>query len=340
MTSNVTASGNAAAYGAGFYATATSAVVRCGMDGNAASVRGGGAWLGGESRMEGSVLSENTAPRGAGVYGENCEIAWSEMTGNTATTAGGGAAVVSSLFRNNRLSGNRAATGGGLHAKDTDGHDCLVTGNAADRGTGVWMEGNGQLWNFTVADNEGPGAGVAAGGTTVLGNSIAWGNAGGNLDIAGAAEVRYSCSNPLPEGEGNFASSPSFVGDGDYHLRAGSPCVDAGENQPWMPEASDLDGQRRVEVGEEGDGRDIWVDVGVDEAVNDAVDAPSAGYPFWTWRVVLDANLQLQSSTNLLDGASWMNSRAAFTATDQTWSLDEPFDGKGKRFYRLIWLKQ
>lgn len=310
------------------------------MDGNAASVRGGGAWLGGESRMEGSVLSENTAPRGAGVYGENCEIAWNEMTGNTATTAGGGAAVVSSLFRNNRLSGNRAATGGGLHAKDTDGHDCLVTGNTADRGAGVWMEGNGQLWNFTVADNDGPGAGVAASGSTVLGNTIAWGNAGGNLDIAGAAEVRYSCVDPLPEGEGNFAASPSFVGDGDYHLRAGSPCVDAGENQPWMPEASDLDGQRRVEVGEEGDGRDIWVDVGADEAVNDAVDAPSAGYPFWTWRVVLDSRLQLQSSTNLLDGASWKNSGAAFTATNQTWSLDEPFDGKWKRFYRLIWLKQ
>lgn len=273
---------------------------------------GGGALLADGAELRRCVLRGNKAGGvGGGAYGgtlENCLL-----VGNTATTASGGAAVVSSLFRNNRLSGNRAATGGGLHAKDTDGHDCLVTSNAADRG---------------------------AGGTTVLGNSIAWDNAGGNLDIAGAAEVRYSCAEPLPEGEGNFAESPAFVGEGDYHLRAGSPCVDMGENQPWMAEASDFDGQRRVEIGEDGDGRDIWVDIGADEAVNEAVKMPSAGRPFWTWRVVLDANLQLQRAVGLLPGTVWEDVDESFTVTEQRWTLEEPFDAKGLRFYRLLWLKE
>ena len=337
---NVTASGNAAAYGGGVWAAETSAVVRCELRGNEASAWGGGAWLGDGSRMEGSVLAENSAVRGAGAYGTDCEIDWCEMIGNIAAGAGGGAAVDGGLFRNNRLSGNRASGGGGLYAKDTDGHDCLVTGNEAGRGAGVWMEGTGQLWNFTVADNAGSGAGVAAGGTTVLGNSIVWGNAGGNLDVEGAAEVRYSCVEPVPEGEGNFAEAPAFVGDGDYHLRAGSPCVDAGEVQEWMASAYDLDGQQRVKAGEEVDGRDIWVDIGADEAALDAVEMPSAGRPFWTWRVVLDANLRLQRAAGLLEGTVWEDVDEPFTATEQTWTVDEPFDGTGARFYRLIWRKE
>ena len=106
-----------------------------------------------------------------------------------------------------------------------------------------------------------------------------------------------------------------------------------------MSEAYDFDGQRRVMTGEEDDGRDIWVDVGTDEAAQDAVAAPTVANPRWTWRVVMDARLQLQSSTNLMDGASWADDGAAFTATNQTWTLDEPFEEPGKRFYRLLWIK-
>ena len=343
---NVTARGNQAAYGGGIYATATSAVERCEMTGNAASAWGGGAWLGDESRMLGSVVTENTAVRGAGAYGESCEIADCEMRGNVATGAGGGAAVERGTFRNNVVEGNTAGSGGGLFAKDTDGHDCLVVGNSAAKGAGVWSEGDGQLWNFTVADNEGTGAGVALRKPALLGNSIAWGNAGGNLDAASGTEVRFCCIEPVAAGEGNFAEEPQFVGGGDYHLRAGSPCVDAGEVQKWMPEAYDLDGQRRVEKGEEQDmqdgkdGKDIWVDVGADEAAQDAVGGPIGDDSIWTWRVVMDARLQLQSTTNLLKGASWTDAGEPFTATNQVWTLDEPFEGKGARFYRLIWLKE
>jgi uncharacterized repeat protein (TIGR02543 family) len=335
---NVTASGNQAAYGGGVWATATSGVVRCELAGNVASAWGGGAWLGDESRMEGCAVEGNSAVRGGGVYGEDCEIADCTLTNNAATGAGGGAATVRATFRNNVARGNRAASGGGLWAQDTDGHDCLVAGNEAGRGAGVWAEGEGELWNFTVADNGGTGAGVAAKGTTVLGNSIVWGNAGGNVDAADGAEVRYSCAAPAAEGEGNFAEEPQFVGEGDYHLRAGSPCVDAGEVREWMVEAYDFDGQRRVEV--EGEGRDSWVDVGVDEAAQDAVGAPSGAGGSWTWRVVPDARLQLQRTTGLTGAAAWEDAGEAFTATNGVWTIEEPFEGTGTRFYRLIWRKE
>ena len=54
--------------------------------------------------------------------------------------------------------------------------------------------------------------------------------------------------------------------------------------------------------------------------------------------MVLDARLQLQSTTGLV-GAEWENAAEPFTATGQTWQLDEPFTGREKMFYRLIWKK-
>jgi hypothetical protein len=176
-------------------------------------------------------------------------------------------------------------------------------------------------------------------GTALLGNTIAWGNAGGNLDAADGTEVRYSCAEPVAEGEGNFADEPLFAGEGDYHLRAGSPCVDTGENHPWMLEAVDFDDQPRVQDGDGSDGRDAWVDVGADEAVLDAVGFPGPAGAAWTWRVVLDARVQLQGATDLRDAASWTDLGEPFTATNQLWTQDEPFASGPIRFYRLLWLK-
>ncbi|MBR4189823.1 MAG: hypothetical protein IKQ55_07670 [Kiritimatiellae bacterium] len=116
--------------------------------------------------------------------------------------------------------------------------------------------------------------------------------------------------------------------------------MDTGEVQEWMALAYDFDGQRRVEFGEEGDGRDIWVDIGTDEAALDAVEAPSASKPWWTWRVVWDAKLQLQRTGTLLDGAAWENVGVSFTATNGVWTADETFGLPGSCFYRLLWRKE
>jgi hypothetical protein len=60
--------------------------------------------------------------------------------------------------------------------------------------------------------------------------------------------------------------NPQFVDyeNGDYRLKAGSPCINAGTNGVWVARAVDLDGQRRVWPA---GGR---VDIGAYESVCDA----------------------------------------------------------------------
>lgn len=342
---NATVVSNVAEYGGGgIYAAGESVVERCVLKGNRAQKNigsGGGARLDGGSRLLECVVEGNQAESlGGGAYCDDGEIAGCELTGNSAEN-GGGAVLHAGTFHNNLVSGNTASSaGGGLCIRSGLGHDCLVAGNEAEYGAGVEMDG-GELWNITVAANR---AHSSVGGVDVdagtLGNTIVWGNEGGELDALPDATLIHCCW-PEASGGGHIASDPQFAGDGDYHLRAGSPCVDAGERRDWMPEAVDwFDGQRRVEPGDGSDGRDVRVDIGADEAAVDAYSGPTADDPAWTWRVVQDARLQLQSTTNLLLPASWTNEGAAFTATNQVWKLTEPFTGTGALFRRLIWLKE
>jgi hypothetical protein len=53
------------------------------------------------------------------------------------------------------------------------------------------------------------------------------------------------------------------IGEGDYQLDTGSPCIDAGTNQVWMTGAKDLAGNDRVLKG----GTRLIVDMGAYEAV-------------------------------------------------------------------------
>ena len=55
--------------------------------------------------------------------------------------------------------------------------------------------------------------------------------------------------------------------------------------------------------------------------------------------MVLDAQLQLQGATDLLDVATWENLGSPFTATNQLWTQEETFGSGPIRFYRLLWLK-
>jgi hypothetical protein len=329
---NVTVVSNCAGnYGGGVYAQGASVVERCVLKGNEAW-SGGGAYLNDECRLLGCVVVENSAASGGGVYADWAEVAGCELEGNNASSGpGGGAYLAGGTFNNNKVRGNSSGSdiGGGLCALTVFGHDCLVVGNEGGVGAGVYMWAGAKLWNFTVSGNTGSGAGVYVGNESVLGNSIAWRNAGGEIEAAEGAEVR-SC----------WTNDPQFVGDGDYHLRAGSPCVDAGERQDWMLEAVDyFDGQRRVEPGNGSDGGDSRVDIGADEAAVDAYSAPTADDPAWTWRVVQDAHLQLQSTTNLLLPASWTDEGSEFVATNGVWKMPIPADGPGVKFRRLIWRK-
>jgi parallel beta-helix repeat protein len=63
--------------------------------------------------------------------------------------------------------------------------------------------------------------------------------------------------------------NPMFIGNGDYHLKEGSPCIDKGlNNAPSIPD-KDFDDDQRIIDGD-NDGRKI-VDIGADEYFSDGV---------------------------------------------------------------------
>lgn len=204
-------------------------------------------------------------------------------------------------IRGNTISGNTAtgifpcAAGGGIsmvNLSDALIAGNLITGNSAGCGGGIyWLVPSGNrgplLVNNTIADNDSAqGSGINADGfdaQTLLVN---------NIIVAQGAQTAVFCGNlndlnpPMfkandvfsPTGSayggictdqsglnGNISATPLFVspGSGNYHLQAGSPAIDAGDNTaPSLP-ANDLDGDPRVL---DGDGNStVIVDMGVDE---------------------------------------------------------------------------
>jgi hypothetical protein len=75
---------------------------------------------------------------------------------------------------------------------------------------------------------------------------------------AGAVNFTNSCTTTAAVGwaTGNITAVPLFIANGsgyginfvagDYRLRMGSPCVNAGTNQDWMTNSVDLDGNARI----------------------------------------------------------------------------------------------
>ncbi len=188
-------------------------LTHCDLHHNTADT-GGGAY---DSLLRHCRIFGNTADYGGGLSGS--EVWNSQVFSNTAVEAGGG--VHDSVLYSCLLEGNTANTGGG--ASESAISNCTVTGNrAGTEGGGVY---SGSLQNSVVYFN------TLTGGTT---NN--WTN----------ALFSFSCTTPLPDGEGNLSEDPLFLGPGNYRLHSGSPCINAGTNQGWMTGASDLDGHARI----------------------------------------------------------------------------------------------
>src|SRR5262249_5142255 len=91
-------------------------------------------------------------------------------------------------------------------------------------------------------------------------NSVFW-DAGEQVASQGVVNIRFSDVRGGFDGEGNLNADPLFrdPSNGDYHLSAGSPCIDAGD--PTYAAGlgeTDIDCQTRVWNGR--------IDMGADEA--------------------------------------------------------------------------
>ena len=148
------------------------------------------------------------------------------------------------------FSGNSADSGGGICSSSTSRvtlTGCVFIANTAvTRGAGMFnWDSIATVTNCTFSANS---AGFDGGGmfndhsAPAVANSVFWNNAGGQIS-GYPADVRYSNVEDGCAGEGNIDADPLFVdpANGDYHLSAGSPCIDAADNAAVPADEFDLD---------------------------------------------------------------------------------------------------
>ena len=212
-------SGDQANHGGGLYInTGSSQIQKNTFSNNQANYGGGGILIcRGSSTVQNNLISGNHV-LGSGGYGGGISISGSPnlqnntIAGNESGYGGGAAIWDSSTIQNNDLSGNSASTdGGGIYnfAGSPNIRSNIVVNNLAPSGGGIS--------NYTLL------------GSPLLDYNDVWNNPGGNY------------SGVVP-GVHDISSDPRLVDptNGDFHLLAGSACIDAGDPDNYP--ATDFEG--------------------------------------------------------------------------------------------------
>ncbi|MHC4154421.1 MAG: S8 family serine peptidase [Planctomycetota bacterium] len=225
---------------------------------------------------------------GGGIYCENGapRIRWCVISDNSTGQEGGGihfrnggyAIVENCMIINNRTPEiseyQQDMNGGGICCRNDDRchatiRNCLIAGNYAGRvGGGIYLTSTStKVYNCTISDNSAASGGAAiyfdcsTSRTPTLKNSILWYNSPDQIQHSySVSRITYNDIQGGWTGMGNINANPMFVSpaNGDYHLRWGSPCTNAG-NPSYVPaeDEEDVDGEPRVMGGR--------VDMGIDE---------------------------------------------------------------------------
>jgi parallel beta-helix repeat protein len=248
--SNCVLTGNFSGSGGG---AAAGTLWNCTLTNNTAN-QGGGTY---RAALYNSVLSSNAAiyngfnGSGGGVY--QCTLYGSTLMGNQAS--GNGAGTYQGINYYCLIAGNAANSGGGTYQSTNYGctisdnaasnggggdyggllYNCVLSGNTATNSNFKVNGGGGYsstIINCTVTGNSasGVGGGIYGGGAF---NSIIYFNSapGGGANWTNNPYMNYCCTAPaFFNGFGNITNDPSFVDamGGDFRLKCGSPCIDAG----------------------------------------------------------------------------------------------------------------
>jgi hypothetical protein len=220
----------------------------------------------GSPRITNNLIYGNTAVYGGGIaaLAGRPDVRYNMIAQNTAVAAGtlfgaGGALIVSRgvIMADNVIFDNEAAG--------------ASSGNTSSVGGAIVVGGSADVHNNTIVANLSPaGRGdiFITGGSPHFSNNIITNRAG--IELAGGTPVfthndyvrGLSVSNPLsdPTGtNGNINIRPTFVDatNGNYHLPADSPLIDAGDNSAVLAGETDFDLTGRIYGG--------TVDIGFDE---------------------------------------------------------------------------
>jgi hypothetical protein len=158
-------------------------------------------------------------------------------------------------------------------------------------GSGIVVGSTGNLTAryVTLADGSGVGIDNAAGGTVNVSHSILWNHPLGDLVNVACGNVSWSLvgSVDCTGVNGNLTGDPGFVGNGDWHLLAGSAALDHGPDPALFTGdvCLDLEGGPRQEDWD-GDGFAVR-DIGVYEHTNTARTPGDPTGLTWTSKTVL-----------------------------------------------------
>ncbi|MCF7811053.1 choice-of-anchor D domain-containing protein, partial [bacterium] len=228
--------------------------------------------------LSGFTLQNGLANLGGGIYchnGSSPTLSNLIITENTANENGGGIfcrANSNPMLTDIFVSGNTAVHGGGIFCWEASNPTLTrVTSvaNTATYGGGIYCVYNASpiLNNVTISENEastsGGGAYLEQGSVLNVVNSIFWNNSPQEIffrsesdpneatvtysDIEGGEDGIVTNDNgDVTWGDGAIDSDPLFVDhdNGDYHLTANSPCIDAGD-----PESGDDPDGTRADMG-------------------------------------------------------------------------------------------
>jgi len=194
-------------------------------------------------------------------YVRNCKIVgnWSSVRGGAFFLESGGK-VENCKIGINSVTGDG---GGAYFASGGEIINSLFYENFGIYGGGAWFDSGGTIQSSTLASNycvHGGGGIYCSGGGSNINNIIyanrIIGEGGTNYQHNGTGMYyEYCCTFPeltgAADGAGNITNAPDFSDTlaYDFHLLAGSPCLDAGTNLTWMAGAKDLDGNDRIYDG-------------------------------------------------------------------------------------------
>ncbi len=216
---------------------------QCLVKGNTSNAFGGGleSHEGSLLALSDSEVSGNTAAlEGGGIKlhsMQNVTVERTVLRNNSAASLGGGIGCYSSplLVSKCIITGNQGGRGGGIECHEGNSLqvvNSMIAGNSATgTGGGINLDYETATVSFcTVADNssgEQGGGLFGSNGTTTVAECVFWGNSPDQ--VTGANAVNWSDVQGGAEGTGNLDADPMFVDPaaGDYHLRYGSPCIDA-----------------------------------------------------------------------------------------------------------------
>jgi hypothetical protein len=290
--------------------------------------------------IENNTITGNSAVfDGGGLNACAGTIRNNTITRNVSGRAGGGVAYSHGLIENNMITGNSALSGGGVsHCQGTIQGNAIA-GNSAEYGGGVNSCG-GTFQNNTITRNSAPrGSGLGA-CTGPIRNCILWANtAPAGPQLEDSSVPTYSCIEGWSEGgEGNIASEPQFfdLNAGDYRLQGGSPCIDAGYNDPSLP-TRDITGMHRIMNG----GKSQTVDMGAWEYYVNAVSRADGGDFAVTWSLPEGKTYSIFYTDEVFNWHLATDSFSSSGDTTTVWVDDGSLTGIASslapcRFYRLL----